>query len=295
VAVARSLSEQVGPITSAAAVHLIAGAASGLCLIGSSQTITRIRQLPHRYVWGCGALFVSYMLVLFLGVGLAENDQQVLEVGLLNYLWPTLTILLSLLLLNKHASLLVIPGTIAALVGVFCVLTQGSQVSWYAFVQNVLGNPAAYSLGMTAAICWALYSNLTRRWAGDGPGGAVDIFLPATGVLLLIVALAAREDGSWRVRTFAEVVFLGLVTWVAYRLWEVAMRTGNVILVAACSYWTPLFSTIVTCLYLGVTPGPRLWLGCVLIVCGSLLTWYSISERCEGTATEHLPSGTFKR
>jgi drug/metabolite transporter (DMT)-like permease len=278
VALARSLSEQVGPITSAAAVHLIAGLASGLHLVGSSQGVTRIRQLPRRYLWGCGALFVTYMLVLFLGVGLAGNEQQVLEVGLLNYLWPTLTILFSLLLLNKRASLLVVPGTLAALLGVICVLTQGSQISWSAFVQNVAANPTAYTLGLTAAVSWALYSNLTRRWAGDGPGGGVDVFLPATGILLLIVALAAGEEGCWRARTCAETVFLGLVTWVAYRLWDVAMRTGNLILVAACSYLTPLFSTIVTCLYLGVEPGQRLWLGCVLIVSGSLMTWRSISE-----------------
>jgi drug/metabolite transporter (DMT)-like permease len=57
------------------------------------------------------------------------------------------------------------------------------------------------------------------------------------------------------------------------------MREGNLLFVAACSYFTPLLSTFVSCLYLQVTPGWRLWIGCLAIVGGSLLTWLSLSDR----------------
>jgi drug/metabolite transporter (DMT)-like permease len=57
------------------------------------------------------------------------------------------------------------------------------------------------------------------------------------------------------------------------------MRQGNLLLVVACSYLTPLLSTLVSCYYLGVSRGTRLWMGCLLLVLGSLVTWRSVSER----------------
>jgi len=33
--------------------------------------------------------------------------------------------------------------------------------------------------------------------------------------------------------------------------------------------------------YLNLTPGPKLWVGCLLLVTGSLLSWISVSDRPE--------------
>lgn len=198
---------------------------------------------------------------------------------MLNYLWPTLTILFSLVLLNKKAGLLLLPGTLVGLSGVVLVLTQGTSISWQSFSRNLGSNPVAYTLGLTAAVSWALYSNLTRRWAGDEKTGAVDLFLPATGIVLLMIHLLVKEHGSWNTKAVVEVGFLGIVTWLEYKLWDIAMRKGDVVLVAACSYLTPFLSTLVSCVYLKVKADVGLWIGCILIVAGSLLTWVSVSDR----------------
>jgi drug/metabolite transporter (DMT)-like permease len=107
----------------------------------------------------------------------------------------------------------------------------------------------------------------------------VDLFLPATGIILLMIHLLVKEPGSWNTRAVVEVGFLGVVTWLAYKLWDIAMRKGDVVLVAACSYLTPFFSTLVSCVYLKVKADVSLWVGCVLIVVGSLLSWMSVSDR----------------
>ncbi|MBE0566127.1 MAG: EamA family transporter, partial [Krumholzibacteria bacterium] len=86
----------------------------------------------------------------------------------------------------------------------------------------------------------------------------------------------------WTPRAGAEVVLLGVATWAGYSLWDAAMRRGHAVPVAAASYLTPLLSTVASCLYLGVVPGPRLWLGCALLVAGSLLSWRAVAE--PGTA-----------
>lgn len=278
IAFVRSLSEQVGGLTTAAAVYLIGGL---FCLLrlGVRGDATRMfRRLPLRYLFGCGALFVFYMLALYLAVGMAKSRQQVLEVGLMNYLWPALTIVFSLFLLNKKAGLLLFPGALLAVAGIFFVIGQEVSISWTSLAGNFAGNPLAYSLGLLAAIFWALYSNLTRRWA-ESSGGGVELFIPATGVFLLAFRLLNPEPSSWTIRAGLEAVFLGIVTVVAYILWDRAMRKGDVVLVAAFSYLTPLFSTIVSCLYLGISAGISLWIGCIMIMAGSILSWISISDQ----------------
>jgi drug/metabolite transporter (DMT)-like permease len=107
----------------------------------------------------------------------------------------------------------------------------------------------------------------------------VDLFLPATGLTLLLLSLGAGERSAWSTQAFAEAGFLGTVTYVAYDLWDTAMRRGNVPLVAAGSYLTALLSTLVSCAYLGVTPAASLWVGCGLLVAGSALSWLSVSKR----------------
>jgi drug/metabolite transporter (DMT)-like permease len=278
IAVVRSLSEQVGGLTSAVSVYLIGGLFCLLRLGWRGEVTKTLRELPLRYLFGCGALFVLYMLVLYLAIDMAKSRQQVLEVGLLNYLWPALTIVFSLFLLSKKAGPLLFPGALLAVAGIVFVIGQEVSISWISITENFAGNPVAYSFGILAAIFWALYSNLTRRWA-EGSGGAVEIFIPAAGVILLTLRAFSPEAGFWTIRAGLEAIFLGIVTVVAYILWDRAMRKGDVVLVAAFSYLTPLFSTIVSCLYLGIVPGVSLWLGCTMIIAGSVLSWLSISAK----------------
>ena len=73
VAFARSLSEQLGPLTGAAAVYGVSAVPAVVSLLRSSPRRRGIVGLPARYLIGCGTLFVGYMLLLFLAVGWAEG------------------------------------------------------------------------------------------------------------------------------------------------------------------------------------------------------------------------------
>jgi len=278
IALARSLSEQLGPVTAAAAVYGVAGAASLARLAASAENRRQLLRLPRRYLLGCGTLFAGYMLCLYLAVGLAADRRQVLEIGLLNYLWPVLTLLMTVAILRRAAGWLLLPGTVLALSGLCLVLTQGAGLSWPALLGNVSTNAVAYALGLAAAVSWALYSVLARKWAGGSPSGGVDLFIPLTAAILLLICAGVDEPRAWGMRPVAEAMVLGLATWAAYLLWDSAMRTGNLVLVAAGSYLTPLFSTLASCLYLAVAPNAGLWLGCGMLVAGSLASWYSVSN-----------------
>lgn len=278
VALTRSLSEKLGPLTAAVAVCGVSGIFGLASLMFRPGKRRQIGQLPRAYLLGCGALFASYMLFFFLAVGLAGNRQQVLQVGLLNYLWPMLTLLFAVVILGKKACGWLVPGTFLALSGVFLVLTQGEDISWKSVLINIEGNPVPYLFGFAAAVCWALYSTLARKWAG-GKTGAVPLFLPATAVILFLATLFVDEPARWSLRSSIETLVSGGITFFAYVFWDTAMRAGNVVLVVAGSYLIPFFSIIVSCLYLSVIPALSLWIGCAVLIAGSLLSWYSISEK----------------
>ena len=278
VALARSLSEQVGPITAGAAVFLSGGVISIAPTLRSGIALKQFRNLPRNYLLICGGLFVFYMFALFLSIGLAHNHHQVLEAGLLNYLWPSLTILFSLVILKKKAGILLLPGTLCALAGIYLVLTRGSTLSWHSFLMNLNDNPGAYLLAISAAVSWALYSNLARRLGGSEADGGVPFFILATGLVLFLLIMVRPEAGYWTTRAVLETGFMSITTILAYAAWDTAMRKGDVVLIASFSYFTPFFSTLVTCSYLSISAGMQLWIGCVLIVAGSLLSWTSISD-----------------
>ncbi len=274
---ARSLSEQLGPITSGAAVYFAAAAFSLPRLWLAGRSGKPFAGLTARYLVGCGSLFVLYGVAIYAAVGLAADRSQLLEVALINYLWPSGTVLFSLPLLGQRASGWLWPGVIAATAGVFVVMTPSGAISWESFARNLQANPWAHALALVAAMTWALYSNLTRRWSGAG--GAVEWFVPATGLVLLVIRLFKPEQSIWTVKAIGEVLALGAFTALAYGCWETAMRKGNVLLVAVGSYFTPMLSTLVSAVYLGVRPAARLWLGCACLVLGSVMTWWAVRSR----------------
>ena len=177
-----------------------------------------------------------------------------------------------------------LPATLLALLGVFLVLTPGASVSWRSFLANLSSNPAAYALGLVAAVTWALYSNLTRRWGGDASSHAVLLFTLGTGAAFWLVRLFRPEPGAWTVRAAAEAALLALGTGLAYVFWDIAMRRGDLVLVASCSYLTPFLSTLVSSVYLAVLPEAGVWLGCLLIVAGSFWSWRTVTRHSAGGA-----------
>jgi drug/metabolite transporter (DMT)-like permease len=275
-ALARSLSEQVGAMTAAASVYLCGGGLGLLLCWMLPGGLPNPRLLPPRYLFGCGSLFALYTVFIYLAVGMAGDRGELLEIALLNYLWPAATIVLSLPLLGQRAHPVLWPATGVAFAGVFLVMTQGSGVSWASLRSHLEGNPAAYALAFAGAIVWALYSNLARRWSTPSSEGAAVLFVPITGLLLLGIRCFLTEPTVWSFSAVVEAGALGSVTALAYALWDTAMRKGDHVLVVAASYFTPLLSTLFSCAYLGVAPGPGLWLGCLMIVGGSLGSWRAI-------------------
>ncbi|STR39336.1 aromatic amino acid exporter [Klebsiella michiganensis] len=142
----RGVSEGLGPVGGAAMIYSL----SGLLLI-FTVGFPQIRQIPRPYLLAGSLLFVSYEICLALSVGLAGSRQQAIEVGMVNYLWPSLTILFAILFNGQKSSWLVIPGLFLALFGVTWVLGGEHGLNVDEITRNVVSSPAE------------LYSGVHRR------------------------------------------------------------------------------------------------------------------------------------
>jgi drug/metabolite transporter (DMT)-like permease len=231
------------------------------------------------YLLGCGALFVIYTGVLYLAIDNANTRSQVLEIGLINYLWPILTVLFSIPLLGNRMGILLLPGIILTMIGIFLVASQGQEPSLMGFLKNLTNNPIAYGLALVAALSWGLYSNLSRLWGAKDKQGAVTLFMLSTGGLLIVFRLFVVEHSQWSILTLLELLFMSVASWLGYVFWDIAVRKGNFVVVSISSYFTPLLSTIIACLYLDIIAGINLWIGCSLIIIGAYLSKLGVQER----------------
>ena len=276
VAVIRSFTENVGPITAAAAVYLLGGAVGVFILVFQSKLASSLRSFDKRYLFICGGLFVLYMGSFYAALGMAANHSQAIEIGLINYLWPILTVIFSILILKTRSTILIIPGTMVAFGGIYIVTTQDHPFLWSEFISNIVTNPLVYILGLIAAISWGMYSVLSRKYGQQSQDNVIAVFMLVTGLLLGITSLFVDEKSKWTLSGFWELLYLAISTNLAYTFWDKAMRHGDIILVASVSYLLPFFSVLVASLYLSAPLSINLIIGAILVVIGAILSKSSI-------------------
>ena len=278
VAVSRQLSETVGATTAAASMLLLGGGLGCLYAAVVERRLGAIFRLRPAYLLGCGLLFVTYMICLYLAIGLATSRQQAIEIGIINYLWPGLTLAFSVPILGTRVRRSFALGVVLALLGAVLAPLHLGEYSTAMLGHTLRDHPLPYLLALGAAVSWGLYSVLSRRWGAAG-GGAVPVFALAAGLVLAAIHLGMPERSSWTGVAIGQVLFMAVCPiLLAYALWDRAMRRGNVTLVAALSNFAPLLSTVVSSLYLHVPLGWTLWLSCGLVVLGALLAQRAVIE-----------------
>ena len=269
------MAEQLGAFTSAATVYLAAGLIGCGVLALRGKLVPALRHANPRYLYGCGGLMVAYTVLLYAAVGLAQTRVQVITVTVCNYLWPSLTLLLAVPILGwRTRPLVLLTGTLIGIAGVALAVGAGGvdarqSASWSGHAVSTL--PA-----LLAAVAWGLYSNLSRRWGGAGrkrnAGVLVGQRRGARGA-----ARCRVEHSVWTARVVGEAAYMAIFpTLLAYVCWDTAARRGNLSLVAALSYLTPLLSVLVSSLYLDLPVQPQQWLAGALVVAGAVLCRMSV-------------------
>ncbi|WP_323659436.1 aromatic amino acid DMT transporter YddG [Pectobacterium versatile] len=265
----RSLTEALGPIGGGAMIY----STSTLCLL-AFYGLPRIKTLPRIYLFAGGAMFVCYEIFLSLSIGLADSRMQAIEIGMINYLWPSLTILFSLFINQQKSRFLLWPGLALALGGIVWIMKGESDWTPELLWNNVLANPLAYSLAFSAALTWALYCNITKRY-GQGKSGVSLFFLITALILWTQYSFSAESAISLTLPSSLQLLFMGASTALAYSAWNIGIQHGNLAFLATASYFTPVFSTLLAAFWLNITPAISFWQGVVMVTAGSLLCWYA--------------------
>jgi len=267
----RSVAEHLGPIGGAAAVFTL-GALLVTLRFGMPR-LAQLRAMHPAYLWGCGLLFVLYEIALSLSLGFASSRSQTLELGMINYLWPSLTIVLATAFGLQRFRAGLVPGVLLAMAGIVLVLKGDSALSIASLWANVQSNPLAYGLAFSAAWLWPCYSVKAKRYAHGA--NALPAFLWAVGAVLWVkYALSAEPALQFSLPAAAQLCMLSGLTALGYSCWDHGLRAGNLTVMAVGSYFTPVLSALVGTVWLQVQPSWSFWQGVVLVTAGSLICWW---------------------
>ncbi len=272
-ALSRSVSEQLGPIGGAASLYTVSS-----ILLVLIMGIPKLSKFSKSYLLIGGALFVCYEIFLSLALGMANSRHQAIEMAVINYLWPAMTVLVAVILSKKKTNLLVYPSIVLAFFGVAWSISGDQGLSVSQISANIATNPATYSMAFFGAIIWAIYCNYTQKVANGE--NAITLFFIATAVTLWIQYALSNETGmTYTLGASLDLFLAGVVMGAGYALWNMAILGGNMVLLATMSYFTPIFSTLFSSLILGLTLSTTFWQGVVMVTIGSIACWWVTREK----------------
>jgi len=250
------------PAFQLAAMTFAIGGVVGLSTwIGRPQAIIALRQPLIAWIVGVGGLF-GYHALYFLALRFAPPA----EAGLLNYLWPLLIVLFSSLLPGERLAPHHIIGALLGLAGTV-LLFAGNSSGGFAPGQ-VPGLLAAF----VAAFVWAAHSVMSRKLKSV-PTDAVAGFCLATALLAALVH-GLVEDTVWPDTLAQWLAISGLgvgPVGAAFYAWDVGMKRGDIRVLGAASYATPLLSTAFLILAGFTKPSANIAIAAVLIAGGGLI------------------------
>ena len=220
-----------------------------------------LRQPPLVWLVGVGGLF-GYHALYFVALRLAPPA----EAGLLNYLWPLLIVLLSSLLPGERLARHHIIGAMLGLAGTVLLLSGNAAARFEP------AHTAGFAAAFVAAFVWAGYSVMSRKLK-TVPTEAVAGFCLATAMLALAVHLIFEVTvwpdglGQWLAIAALGVGPVGI----AFYTWDIGMKRGDIRVLGAASYATPLLSTafLITAGY--AVPSANIALAAALIAGGGLI------------------------
>jgi drug/metabolite transporter (DMT)-like permease len=250
------------PAFQLAAMTFAIGALVGvLTWIGRPDAIRSLRQPPLAWIVGVGGLF-GYHGLYFLALRFAPPA----EAGLLNYLWPLLIVLFSSLLPGERLLPHHIVGAVLGLAGTV-LLFAGNGASGFT-PNQVPGLIAAF----VAAFVWAAYSVMSRKLRAV-PTDAVAGFCAATALLAAIVHEIV-EITVWpdTPAQWLAIAALGIgPVGAAFYAWDIGMKRGDIRVLGAASYATPLLSTTFLIMAGFARPSANIAIAAMLIAGGGLI------------------------
>ena len=243
------------------AICFAIGGTIGLIWVGTTGGLAQLRAVPLRiYAFGTLGLF-GYHALYFSALRLAPAA----EAGLIAYLWPLLIVVTSGLLPGERLRGGHILGAVVGFCGAALIIAGGST----GYDPSALDG---YLLALACAFTWTAYSVLSRR-LGAAPTASVAVFCVASALLSVPMHLMFEET-VWPRSGLAwlSTISLGLgPVGLAFYVWDIGVKQGDIQLLGTASYAAPLLSTIILVVAGIAAPSWSLALAACLITGGALL------------------------
>ncbi|AOY95770.1 hypothetical protein BKK79_29170 [Cupriavidus sp. USMAA2-4] len=271
----RGVSESFGATGGAALIYTVASV-----LLWLSVGPVRLDTLPRSYrLWG-SLMFVSYELCLSLSIGYANTGRQAIEVGMVNYLWPSFTMLAAILFNRQRANWLIVPGFLIAILGITSVLGGDQGLDLASMTSNVRDNPLSYGLAFAGAVIWAGYCTVTARIA-QGKNGVTLFFILTASALWAKYLFTGGAPMSFSANGMIHLVLAACAMGFGYAAWNIGILHGNVTVLAGASYFIPVFSAALAAALLHTPLSFAFWKGAAMVCAGSILCWLATRGRGE--------------
>lgn len=247
----------------------LSGSVATIWLIVKGRTVVLRQPLK---VWATGTLgLFGYHALYFT----ALRTAPLVEAGLINYLWPLLIVLFSGLLPGERLRVHHLAGVVLGFAGAALLVTAGRSLALDG------GYALGYLAAFLAAVVWAGYSVISRRFAGV-PSEAVAGFCLATAVLSLLCHLAFEQTVlpatpfEWLMVLLLGAFPVGL----AFFVWDHGVKHGDIQLIGTAAYATPVLSTLLLTLTGYGTLGWTTAAACVLVTLGAVVAaWEALPFR----------------
>ena len=177
------------------------GAVGGAAMMYTLSTVLiwlifgrpHLRNYNRSYLFWASVFFVGCELCLSLSVGFAQNARQAVEIGMVNYLWPTFTIV-GAVYFNKQPSKwwIVIGFVLSFFWDCHCTGRRCRLVDFRHLPQCPHPNPGGYIMAFADAVFWAAYCTLTARVKAEG--SSVGFFFALVSILLWIEYFLSGVD-----------------------------------------------------------------------------------------------------
>ena len=255
--------------------QLVAMAFAVAFLLALAKWLWRRQRVRDHLLWpagawllGVGGLF-GYHFFYFVGL----RGAPPVEANLINYLWPLLIVLFSALLPGERLRWWHVAGTAAGLAGTVILVTDGGAIGLRSEYWR------GYAAALAAALIWSGYSVLNRRF-GHVPSDAVGGFCGATSLLAWACHLAFEGTVWPRGGEWLAVLGLGIgPVGAAFFVWDHGVKHGDIRILGAVSYATPLLSTALLIVFGRAEPTLAVALACLLIVGGAVLAARDLIRR----------------
>ena len=228
-----TVSTRALPVYQTLAISFLVAGLFGVLYALRSGGVAALRHPLAATALATFALFAYHALYF-----MAFRRAPAVEVNLINYLWPVLIVLFAALLTRHRPTPQAWIATLLGLAAVFLVISRGQGI------RIAPEYAAGFALALGAAVLWALYSVLNRRF-GEVPSTALALPCLFSGLAYAGVHAASESWVAPTATQWAILLVIGIgPTGIAFFLWDYATKHAPIVQLGNLSVATPVLSTL---------------------------------------------------